>query len=584
MASKSPIQDVGIMGALHTLEQASRVPNVERKDLKSILGRNNWKAGHNPDLDEAFKRRRGHTEIIDAGMISRLSTAAHELDNMRSILKHLTDVATELSQEYKDILGPIVPKLSKGISHLPDEILAMVFKWAVHAEGHRGGEQARYLSHVSRTFRAISIVEHDLWTTFCSSSSREELEMLVSRSGTQTDLHIFINIPTSRSPWDFVEICSRFYSRWKTMQIGNFPRGHHPKPILRIDPNSDIYGHVSYEMRMFLNAFGARHSSLPRLVALDFDFMHHRAVSSSFPWETPNLQSLRCAQYLPLSPTALSSVTTFVCVLHLKSTFALPARMQELLDLLTSLTSLTDFDLGLGNVDTDLSEGTLRPPASGCPFVKRFCLRLLALNLYGGRKGSVGQFLCALRFPNLEDYSFSIEFLDAGGEKYERTERLEVFPSELLPHEFGRTCSRLATLSVQVSVTVSCDRAPGIQGEEIPVIFPIYINNVPTISTLNVTARSCAVLIRDGRASIDERYPQARVTPLKHRPIQLQEIRFLDCEHMEVDDLQNIVRYLKKDGYWEQLDRVTMKNCGLLKYENARQVLGEKDLVYSQSM
>ncbi|KLO06334.1 hypothetical protein SCHPADRAFT_895517 [Schizopora paradoxa] len=582
MASKSPIHDVGIVSALHALEEASRVPNVQSKDLKSIFGRENWSTGCNPDLLEILSGKRGRMEIVEAGMISRLSTAVHELDTMSSILKHLSDVATELRQEYMEIFDPLVSRLSK-ISRLPDEVLAMAFKSAVRAEGHRGGEQARRLSHVSRRFRAIALAECELWTTLCSSSSRKELEMLVSRYGTQADLHIFIHIPTFFPPWDFVKICSQFFSRWNTMQIGNFPRGHHPDPVVGIDPGVGLNDPISHEMRILMNAFGAGLSSLPHLQALDIQCMHHGTSSCSLPWEAPSLQLLRCAQYLPSPSVALSSVTAFVCVLHLKKCFEVRGKMQDLLDLLASLTSLTDFELDLYNTDVGSEDEKPRSPSSGCPSIKKFCLRLPTFNIYGGRHSVVGRFLVALRFPNLEDYSVSIELMDVGGDNNKRLGRLERFSSELLPYEFGRNFPCLATLTMRISFVTSHDGAPGPQ-EQTPVIFPIYIDNVPTVSTLNVTTRSCMVLIRDSHAAIEERYPQERVTPIQHRPIQLREIRFHNCEEMVIGDLQKIFDSMKKDGYWDALDGIAVEDCKLLEYEDARQVLGEKNLLYSQTM
>ena len=48
------------------------------------------------DILEILPGKDGRIEIVDAGLISRLSTVTHELDTMSLILKRLTDVTTEL--------------------------------------------------------------------------------------------------------------------------------------------------------------------------------------------------------------------------------------------------------------------------------------------------------------------------------------------------------------------------------------------------------------------------------------------------------------------------------------------------------
>ncbi len=45
----------------------------------------------------------------------------------------------------------------KGIASLPDELLPIIFEFAVRAEGRMGATQAIRLSHVSRRFRSIAL-------------------------------------------------------------------------------------------------------------------------------------------------------------------------------------------------------------------------------------------------------------------------------------------------------------------------------------------------------------------------------------------------------------------------------------------
>ncbi len=54
---------------------------------------------------------------------------------MISMLKPLMSIALDLQKQYKESLGPITSKLSKGIVSLPDELLPSIFDFAVRMEG-----------------------------------------------------------------------------------------------------------------------------------------------------------------------------------------------------------------------------------------------------------------------------------------------------------------------------------------------------------------------------------------------------------------------------------------------------------------
>ncbi len=76
---------------------------------------------------------------LDASSISALLSSAHELDTMVSILKPLLSIALDLQEEYKQTLDPVIAKLSRGITSLPNELLHLIFEFAVRTDGHRDG-------------------------------------------------------------------------------------------------------------------------------------------------------------------------------------------------------------------------------------------------------------------------------------------------------------------------------------------------------------------------------------------------------------------------------------------------------------
>ncbi|KLO08303.1 hypothetical protein SCHPADRAFT_944572 [Schizopora paradoxa] len=542
MNSRSTIPKFGSIGVLYALEEASRIPNVESQDLKSVFGRENWSASSNPKYDR--------DEILDAGLISRLSTVAHEIDSMTSILKHLTDTATELGRQYKGILNPVMSKLSKGISSLPDEVLAMVFESAVRAAGQEGVEQAKRLSHVSRRFRAIAISECNLWTNFRSSSSREELETLVSRSGSNTHIHIHIYIPISTStlPFeDFLKICSPTSFRWNSMMIGDLSYNTN----VRFDSTNS----ATRELERAMDSLMGHVSYFPALRELDIQSLHRHARRIPTP-----------------------SMTTFIHSRYLSGSYTLFQKMQELLDFLASMTSLAHLELEFGNADNVALMQTLRQPASGLPSVKNFRLRLPNFVIDTQRQYLVGPFLEALQVPNLESFSVVIDFRDQGRTNEHRRQLLETLPQEVLPIQFSNPPSRLSSLTFEVTVTYDDPQ----KTPETPTVFNILIDRAPSVSTLTVSSRACIVLIRNSYAVIEENRPNEMIpVEMRRRPICLREIRFKDCEDMDIGNLQNAVQFLKKDGYWKALDRVIVSDCKLLEHKGVLlEELGENKIQY----
>ncbi len=78
--------------------------------------------------------------LVDAGSVSRLMTSAFEMNAIVSMLKTLLDFASVFQDHLNRIQRRIISKLSRGIDSLPDELLPVIFKFAVWDEGHRGGK------------------------------------------------------------------------------------------------------------------------------------------------------------------------------------------------------------------------------------------------------------------------------------------------------------------------------------------------------------------------------------------------------------------------------------------------------------
>ncbi len=76
--------------------------------------------------------------LVEQAMNSeRLSQDAFHVDPMLSILKVLTETALGLQEIFDKCLKPLVSQLAKAVASLPEEPLALIFKFATLQEGTR---------------------------------------------------------------------------------------------------------------------------------------------------------------------------------------------------------------------------------------------------------------------------------------------------------------------------------------------------------------------------------------------------------------------------------------------------------------
>lgn len=514
-------------------------------------------------------------ELVDASAISRLMTSLHEIDTMKSILTPLMENAMDLQKQYKSILSQVITKLSKGVASLPNEVLAMVFGFAVRAEGHRGSAQAKSLSHVSRRFRTIALAERNLWTVLRSDASKKELKTFISRSGTQADLNIFIHVPrwdTNLSWETFEEICLPTTSRWQTVTLGNLSRGCIAEPSLQFD---DDFGRIiGHEVKETLCSLHDGDAQFPRLHELDILCHHINSISTSLSWTSPNLHSLRCFYHLPYPSDTLSTVTTFVYKLyitHYKPTL----KSQELLEFLLSMSNLSRFDLTLGNTDCVELKRPVYYSLAFCPSIRTFHLRLPGFKMTEGREAFIAGFLKALQMPNLEDFSISIGLRVMEEDESKHAELLSGLSVALFPTHFDDNLSRLSSLSFLITHEPDPTDDTPQNVKNFPKMFIIPLGRVPTVSTLVVTTCTQITFNRECHAR-----PNGKKLKINSKPSCLREIRFCGCEDLNIGDLRIAVHSLKGIGYWGALEKVTIEDCSALNYKEAVAVVGKEKLHY----
>ncbi len=164
---------------------------------------------------------------FDPIAVSQLSRDLHRLQYIVQLSSALQTSASKLLAQHESLLGTVVPKLSRGIASLPDELLALVFKHATqHAQ--EGTRHALWLSHVSSRFRRIALGDRSLWSTqflWYDMTDEGNIDDCICRSGEDDDLHIVVNyneeldFSTAR---DFLDCCIPFASRWKSFALGGY--------------------------------------------------------------------------------------------------------------------------------------------------------------------------------------------------------------------------------------------------------------------------------------------------------------------------------------------------------------------------
>jgi len=275
---------------------------------------------------------------MNSETLARLSQDAFHVDSMLSILKVLTETALGLREIFDERLKHVVSQLAKAVASLPDELLALIFKFATLQEGTR---QAIRLSHVSTRFRRVALEEHGLWTTLHSSSKKEKLEASIARSGPNTDLYVIIHINVRLQCFDlraFMDVCYLTTPRRKTLTISESNDTHpHAGPtgdyiLMIMSHNYDLQFPCLHELHI---------TDYRSIDALVYDY----ELRFKPTWRSPNLRILCCKGFVPRPSSPLfSSLSSFSIALYV-SPIVHPVRLQDVFSFLASTPTITDLDL-----------------------------------------------------------------------------------------------------------------------------------------------------------------------------------------------------------------------------------------------
>ncbi len=97
-----------------------------------------------------------------------------------------------------------------------------------------------------------------------------------------------------------------------------------------------------------------------------------------------------------------------------------------------------------------------------------------------------------------------------------------------------------------------------------PKIFTIPLDKIPTVSTLTITARTRTLFTREAQAGVVGSSEKCG----------LQEVHFVGCDYMEIEDFRSSIQSLKDIEVWESIERIVVEYCDSLEYDEALEVVG----------
>ncbi|KLO13739.1 hypothetical protein SCHPADRAFT_997160 [Schizopora paradoxa] len=589
--SRDFLAEFGPIGLLYVLEELVRTQKNNSSYFSEMFSRDKWLASEEMDIriigqDGRMRQVHGEDEPFNAVILSKLVTASCETDVMISLLKLLTNIASDFQMEYKQFLSPSTSKLSKAIDSLPDDLLAYIFELAVRMEGPRGATTARSLSHVSRRFRNVALDEKNIWTTLCSSGSQGEWNTFIPRSGTMTDFHVFVEITPSRNyeKWSaFLGRCWQTAPRWATLTLTRITESSTPNyvPPFENDFFRDEYisqqksrrrqmmqADAEFVMKVFSGADRRIPTwCFPRLLELD---IQSEDMKIALSWSSPILQILRCGGHL--IPSAIfSSVSTFQYEL------ASASACNKLLGFIGSMPNILNLQLTITfAIDKQrLNDPIYFHPSSLCPSVTSFHFMVIDHNPIN-EKGEkfIAAFLRALQIPKLAHFSSDLR---SDGK---RRNSMSIYGLEsvgvpdglsraLLPQAMNSTEPLFRPSSVQFKIR-SGSAVNGPPPKMTPSVFPISLEIIPAVANLTFTTFTQIIFTRKVHAKGDT---GRNLCPLR-------EIRFKECNQITADDLLPAVQSLKDAGVWDTLERFVVENCEFVDYEMVLELVGKERLVY----
>ncbi|KLO06704.1 hypothetical protein SCHPADRAFT_945866 [Schizopora paradoxa] len=566
-SDEAEYHECDVSNVLLTLEKAARMPGFYDFDLSKVYDMGYWSVYqkvYGGDKDP-FEDNEGG-QVVDATWADYLKKSTYEIARIKQMLQALLNVANDLEAEFKFSKERIVvAKRSKGIKSLPNDLLAKIFQIAVWEEDCNGAKQAIRLSRVSRRFRTVALEKRGLWTTLKSFSSESQLEALIHRAGPSEGFHVFIHYDfdnKERGLKSFIDVCRPILPRWRTLTL---TQDYHEF----LDPNRGSVEDALEELHSFFIKHGLLLSTLEEINVYGETSDHYKGGKSDISAWTANLRILRCSHFFPSSSIPLSSVSTLM-VTQVIAGDSYGSQLKKLLDFLRGVPNVTFFKLEAYEAGAEFLNDPL--PETECPAITSFEFRIHNFHMLNFQPeiSCVMAFMNALRLPSLEEFSVDVDAVGPGETEIQCAKWSQQSGNllcALLPDHISLS-TRMKSVRYKLwrnySFWGTRKVSPGERTSHIPLDRIFHIPTVTLSSFVQVLLIQKAVDTNFGLIS----------------GRRLRELRFIECENMTSAHLKRTVDSLESLGVWNGIERVVVKECEHLVYDEIIESVGEKRLQY----
>ncbi|KLO08297.1 hypothetical protein SCHPADRAFT_944567 [Schizopora paradoxa] len=562
---------IGLSNVLKTLEEAARTPNVHSVDLRKIFGQENWSGVQNFGSKGLFTED-ADRRLVDADSIARFMASAFEMDMMVSMLDVLMEVAKGLQRQFRISQETIAAKLSRGIKSLPTELLSKIFQFVVWEQGENGGIQAIRLSHVSRSFRTITLETRGLWTTLHSSDAPHQLETFLSRSGLNEEFHAVIHFDRRAIAFGishFVILCQSVISRWRTLTL------------TQEDHDWPVSGGVNKNLKELFTLFSKNNSRLLSLEELDirgdWDDRHNNSGNVNYEWGS-SLRTCRCSYFLPAPSASFSSVSTFIFT---QDIYHPETSLRPFLEFLPAMPNLTKLDLELYSADAPVFPESPRLeelpelPHPGWPSITSLHLQLRNFHLDDceAKHSCIARLLDVLRTPSVDELFISVGLWGLSEDELdftEYTQKLASLSRVLLPDHLP-SYNRMSYMSFKLWIDEHIPPSePQIRDplDSRKLIIPLdRILHVPS-----VTLSSFIPIVFAQDTHSDNFVRDIDIDEQHH----LRELKLVGCENLTSADLKQTVDSLESLDVWKDVKQVVVEDCPRLSQDEVVDVIGRE--------
>lgn len=485
--------------------------------------------------------------MSDADTVQR---AEKQMGRIETILRDLVHAARSAKQSLRRKAQALESAaLHRGLSKLPDELLACILERAADDSDTYLRLTPVYLSHVCRRFRQVMLTLPMLWSSLEDRFSLSRTKEYLIRSKV-TPLSIAMDmssIGSSRDPTPFLHAIFPHASRWGNIHISTASHAV-------VDGTADV-GLQS------LNMLSEAGLVLPALKHLRLEHQSHQYGWANrttdgrehfyAAWKMPALTTLEIVGFLP-QPCIAPSLAS--CTVRLPK-WNRQWHPTSLIPFIGSLSSITDLTLEFGPIRASqvaLFEQTI--PQLGV--VRLDNLQALSLATKFDRSLAINSFTDLIRTPNLTKLAVHMDFVSGyHGPMLSADEWLQ----SVLRHNPSHLVEEF---SIYIDTSQTMHQSGGLPLERVFRQFPLLRHlavELPFFTGICPTLAEIEAL---------DNFPPLRTLRLKN------------CTTLEGVVVRKLIYKLRRGACWDEFERLELINCLSMSKGEIEKVLPKGKLLW----